>query len=306
MWMKLFPPTTLKMRMKKNLFKENVGIERKTMDSLCSPNDYLKKMSSTVEPLDHDSLEKAMRHLNQNVEFLQVDRYYADPVQMNQLIGLVSFVPSKEAIPDKDGIYGMMKVRGVYATDREANERAEFLIRNVDSFHDIYHVHVGRPFPITNSEKYSNEIKNIDIRKKTTQIISEDIVEKKRQEQKDMQEMKDREQQLLAESKRAQNDEPRDTFEEYITENVKRAQLIWTYHETKKKMDQMRLGFQKATERIQELDDSYPLYKDQYHDKYMEARRESGIPDDNDSFIQYLGLDLSISLEDAISISGST
>lgn len=259
-----------------------------------------------MEPLDHDALEKAMHHLNQKVEFLQVDRYYADPVQMNQLIGLVSFVPSKEAIPDKDGIYGMMKVRGVYATDREANERAEFLIRNVDSFHDIYHVHVGRPFPITNSEKYSNEIKNIDIRKKTTQIISEDIVEKKRQEQKDMQEMKEREQQLLAESKRAQNDEPRDTFEEYITENVKRAQLIWTYHETKKKMDQMRLGFQKATERIQELDDSYPLYKDQYRDKYMEARRESGIPENNDSFIQYLGLDLSISLEDAISISGST
>ena len=271
------------------------------MDSLCSPNDYMKKMSSTVEPLDHDSFEKAMEQLNQKKEFMQVDRYYADPVQMNQLISLVSFVPSKEARPDKDGIYGMMKVRGVYATEREANERAEFLIRNVDSFHDIYHVHVGRPFPITNSEKYSNEIKNIDIRKKTTQIISEDILEKKRQEQKEMQEMKEREQQLLEESRKAQNDEPRDTFEEYITENVKRAQLIWTYHETKKKMDQMRTGFLKATERIQELDESDPQFKDQYRDKYMEARRESGIPENNDSFIQYLGLDLSISLDEAVS-----
>jgi len=274
------------------------------MDSLCSPNDYLKKKSlSTVQPLDDVSFQKALDHLNQKSEFLQVDRYYADPVQLNQNIGLISFVPSKGAQPDKDGIYGMAKVRGIYATEREADERAEFLIRNVDSFHDIYHVPVGRPFPITNSDKFSNEIKNIDIRKKTTQIISEDIMDKKRQEQKEMQEMKEREHHLLEESRKAQNNEPRDTFEEYITENVKRAQLIWTYHETKKKMDQMRIGFQKATERIQELDENYPLYKDQYRDKYMEARRESGIPDNNDSFIQYLGMDLSISLENAV---GST
>jgi len=226
------------------------------------------------------------------MEYLQVDRYYADPAQMNQCIALHSFVPAKGAKPDKDGFFGMMKIRGVYATEKEANERAEFLIRNVDSFHDIYHSHVGRPFPVTVSDKFSNEIKSIDIRKKTTQIISEDLMEKKRQEQRDMQEIKDREKNLLEESRRAQNDEPRDEFEEYITENVKRAQLIWTYQETRKKMDQMKQGFKNATIRIQELNESHPEFQEQYKDKYMEARRSSGIPDDNDSFIQFLGLDI--------------
>ena len=274
------------------------------MDSLCSPNDYPstggREGVGVMEPLDGASLSKAFQELNKPIEYLQVDRYYADPPQMNQKISLVSFVPSKEARPDKDGIFGMMKVRGVYATEREANERAEFLIRNVDSFHDIYHSYVGRPFPVTTSDSYSNEIKSIDIRKKTTEIISEDIMEKKRQEQKEMEEIKEREKHLLEESQRAQQNEPRDAFEEYITENVKRAQLIWTYHETKKKMEQMVVGFKKATDRIIELDQTNEDFKERYRDKYMEARRSSGIPDDNDSFIQYLGMDLSMSIEEAV------
>jgi hypothetical protein len=267
------------------------------MHSLVSPSDkhlYPSTSTKQVEPLNVNELEEAMKHLNHNITFTQVDRYYADPPQMNQNISLFSFIPSKGATPDKDGIFGMAKIRGVYATPDESNERAEFLIRNVDSYHDIYHTYVGRPFPITTSEKYSNEIKNIDIRKKTTDIICEDILDKKRKEKREMEEIAEKEKKLLAESKKAINNEPMDEFEEYITENVKRAQLIWTYRETQKKMIQMKESFKNATIRISELDSTNPDYSNKYKDKYMEARRESGIPDDNDSFIKYLGLDMSI------------
>jgi hypothetical protein len=111
--------------------------------------------------------------------------------------------------------------------------------------------------------------------------------------------IKEREKQLLDESKRAQAGEPQDIFEEYITENVKRAQLVWTFHETKKKMVQMEESFKKATQRIKEIDELNPEFVNKYKDKYMQARRESGIPDDNDSFIKYLGLDLSACIENA-------
>ena len=97
----------------------------------------------------------------------------------------MSFVPSSGAKPDKDQIYGMMKVRGVYATEEEANERADFIIRNVDSYHEIFHCHVGRPFPITINDDYASSVKSIDIRKKTTELISEDILNKKRQEKEE-------------------------------------------------------------------------------------------------------------------------
>jgi hypothetical protein len=272
------------------------------MHSLIAPADrvsgsYEPKLSN--ETISDEQIKIAMEILSKNITFTQIDRYYADPFQPNQKIALVSFVPSKGAKPDKDNIYGMMKVRGVYATEEEANERAEFLIRNVDSYHDIYHTFVGRPFPITTSDGFSQEMKRIDIRKKTTEVISEDIMNKKNQEKQEMKEIQEREQQLLDESKRAQSGEPRDLFEEYITENVKRAQLAWTFHETLKKIDQMKESYAKATQRIIEINDLEPDYVNKYKDKYMEARRQSGIPDDNDSFIKYLGLDLTVDIVDA-------
>ena len=155
------------------------------MHSLVSPSDrknmpYAPK--NVEEPLNADQIQQAMEVKSKDITFAQVDRYYADPYQPNQKIALVSFVPSSGAKPDKDNIYGMMKVRGVYATEEEANERAEFLIRNVDSYHEVYHAYVGRPFPVTTSEGFANEVKKIDIRQKTTDVISEDILNKKKAE----------------------------------------------------------------------------------------------------------------------------
>ena len=154
------------------------------MNSLTAPSDRIEKIyePKCVEPLNMKELKNAMDELNKDIRYTQVERYYADPAILNQKIVLVSFIPSKGATPDKDNIYGMMKVRGVYPTEEEANERAEFLIHNIDSYHDIYHAYVGRPFPITTTEDYSQELKSIDIRKKTTELISEDILSKKRKE----------------------------------------------------------------------------------------------------------------------------
>jgi hypothetical protein len=193
----------------------------------------------------------------------------------------------------------MMKVRGVFATEEEANERAEFLIRNVDSYHDVYHAYVGRPFPITTAEGFSKELQSIDIRKKTTELISEDILSRKSKEKKEMQEIQEREKNLLEESKRAQAGDPDNPFDVYITTQVKRAQLAWTYHETLKKMEQMKKSFKETVDVIRKLDEEHPDFLHQYKDKYMEARKESGIPDDHDSFIKYLGLDLAVDIENA-------
>lgn len=271
------------------------------MHSLIAPSDRQPTYHQVkkLDPLSPTEVQSAFDTLNKDISFTQVDRYYADPPLLNQKVTLVSFVPAKGATPDKDNIYGMMKVRGTFATEEEANQRAEFLIRNVDSYHEIFHALVGRPFPVTTADHFASSIKSIDIRKKTTELISEDILSKKRQEKMEMEDIQDREKKLLEESKRAQEGLPIDPFDEYITENVKRAQLVWTFHETRKKMLQMRSTFEKATVRIRELDQLHPDFVNQYEQKYMEARRASGIADDNDSFIKYLGLDLLTDIEDA-------
>ena len=270
-------------------------------DSLLSPQDRRRDTTANTsaagvhsrsEPaLSTASLVQAVETLNKDLTYVKVDRRYCDPPLTNQKIVLVSFTPSKTAKPDADNIYGMMKVRGVFATEQEANEYSEKLIREVDSLHEIYHAWVGRPFPVTTATGYEKELKSIDIRKKTVDMISEDILSRRRADEKELHEIQDKEKRLLEESKKAQNDEPLDPFDGYITEQVKRAQLIWTYKETQKKTLQIKDILKTSNKTIEELEEKNPDYLGRYREKYMKARRDAGIKDDDDSFIKYLGID---------------
>jgi len=267
------------------------------MDTLASPVDrrasnetYNVGAKYTPSLTDEESAE-AFADLKKDMPYIRVDRRYADPPIADQKIVLVSFVPSKTAVPDKDNIYGMMKVRGVFATEQEANDYSENLIRNVDSLHEIYHAWVGRPFPVTTATGFEKELKTIDIRKKTIDLISDDILSRRREDEKELKEIQEKEKRLLDESKKAREDLPADPFDQYITEQVKRAQIIWTYRETKKKMDQMKDIVQSSNEAIAKMEAENPDFIHQYREKYMKARRDAGIPDDDESFIRYLGQD---------------
>ena len=107
-------------------------------NSLTSPSD--RDPARTYQPnqgsraLTEEEVKNAMNTLNNKKFenfFLKVERRYADPVESMQRIGLFSFVPAKGATPNEKGVYGFAKLRGNYPTDQEANERAEYLIRNV-------------------------------------------------------------------------------------------------------------------------------------------------------------------------------
>lgn len=262
--------------------------------SLIAPADRTSNtLSLSKESIPENEVPVAMKALNKDIRFTQVEKYYADPTIYGQNICLVSFIPSRGAKPDKDNIYGMMKVRGVFGSEQEANDRAEYLIKNVDSYHEIYHTYVGRPFPITTSDMYSNEIETIDIKKKTTDVISQDILAKKKHEKDEIEQMKTREKNLLEESKKHDEDSPLDEFEQYITQQVKRAQLIWTYKETLKKVEQMKESIQKSSLIIKDMELDNPDFIEKYKEKYYQARKEANLKEEDDnSFLQYLGKDL--------------
>jgi hypothetical protein len=222
-------------------------------------------------------------------KFPRVDKTYADPPVNLQTYGLFSFVPAKGATPNENGVYGFAKLRGNFSTESEADQRAEFIIRNVDSYHQIYHTYVGRPFPVTVSSKYSADTSEIDIRKETTKTLSTSVKEKKLEEKKVIDDMKQREEQLLAESKRDPNDV--DPFDTYITMKVKKAQLTWTYLEHEKKMAEVRTILRGTKKSLDEMDSEFPDFKNQYFNKYMEARRSAGFDDKSitqDNFMKFL------------------
>jgi hypothetical protein len=262
-------------------------------NSLTSPSDrnpdrsYIPNQGHPV--LSEDDVKVAMETLDNNKyvrKFLRVERKYADPVEPMQRIGLISFVPAKGATPNEKGVYGFAKLRGNYATDSEASERAEYLIRNSDSYHQIYHAYVGRPFPCTMSSDYTENTTEVDIRKTMTESISASIKEKKNDERREIKEVEDREQQLLAESKQ----EEEDPIEFYTTLRVKKAQVTWTYIETQKKLDEMKQTIIKTRDQIEVMEKDSDTYATNYFKKYCDARSKSGLDNSTtqDTFMKFL------------------
>lgn len=267
------------------------------MSSLTAPSDRDPKMKlnpSSTKQLTDNELKNAMNDLVQtNVvkNYPKLERVYVDPPLINQVYSLHSFIPSKNAKPDKDGIYGMVKFRGSFQTKEEAFKRAETLIRTADSYHKIYTGFVGRPFPITVESRFSQEKIDIDLKKKTQEVVSENIMEKKREEQKQVEDIKKREENLISRQKENKDNDP---FEQYITNQVKRAQLYWTYTETQKKMDEMKNIIIKTRKLIKDTEKDHPEYLTKYKEKYMKARNLANIPNDDNSFVKFLGQDLDI------------
>ena len=261
-------------------------------NSLTSPGDRDPNHKSTLKggipPLNDEQVIEGMNELivkDYVQKFPKVERLYADPPIPQQKYGLFSFVPSKGATPDKDGFYGFAKLRGNYDTQREADEKAEEIIRKVDSYHKIYYTYVGRPFPCTVSSKYSAESTEIDIRKKTTEVISENIKEAKDDEQRQIREIKEKEDELLRDTTEKVADDPYDIYTE---KKVKMAQLSWVYLEHKQKLEDVKNSIIKTRGQLIDMDNENSDYGLKFYNKYMDARRKSGLSTDDASFMRYL------------------
>jgi hypothetical protein len=254
--------------------------EQTIENSLTAPSDRNPdrsyKPNQGYPPLSEEEVKNALDVLD-NTKFVKkfsnVERRYADPIDPMQRIGLISFVPAKGATPNDKGVYGFAKLRGNYPTDREASERAEFLIRNVDSYHQLYHTYVGRPFPLTESSDYSAETSEIDIRQSMTESVSASIKGKKNDERQQIKEIEERENKLKEESKK----EDEDPVDFYTTLRVKKAQIVWTYLETAKKLEEMKEIIIKTRAQITDMDKEDKSYSENYFKKYCDARSESGL-----------------------------
>ena len=270
-------------------------------NSLTAPEDRDREKgwrpSAGKAPLAESEVTEAMKALNDTSfidKFPKVDRAFADPVLPMQNISLFSFTPAKGATPNENGVFGFGKIRGTFNLPQEAEERAEFIIRNVDSTHQVFHTYTGRPFPLTNSSKYSAETSEIDIRKEITKATSNNVKERRQTDEQTVKEIKTREEALLAESK--QDPEDVDPYDEYITLRVKKAQLTWTFLEHKKKMAEIVPIVAKTKERLVELDEQDPEFQKKYLEKYMAARKEAGLSDDSakENFLQFLVEDVDL------------
>ena len=260
-----------------------------SQNTLTAPADRNKEhlFDFNKEPLNNEQVEIAKEELV-NKEHIKLypaqERAFADPSIDEQEYCLVSFVPSVTAKPDKDGIYGMVKVRGTYNTLEKCDKRAEFLIREVDSVHKIYIAGVGKPFPITNMSTFSKDINKVKIQ----DMLSEELQHEKTKEQKELEEIRAREKEILERNKKPQEELKPDIEEQYITNRVKKAQLTWTYINTMKKLKDMQANIVSCRGKIAEMDESNPELKSSYLDRYNAALKKVNLEQETDSFIMYL------------------
>lgn len=277
------------------------------MDKLVDKVDMLSKtlVDQNRKELNRSETEEARKCLvNQNLLFPRSVKSTTDPILMGQEYGLISFTPAHDVQPNKNGIYGVMKLRGNFSTIDESEKYAEKLIRTHDSYNEIHVVRTGQVFPLTKKAELVEETINVDINKEADKIVSESVKEKRNKEKVEMKTIQEREKKLLKENQEILKDEyKQDPIDEYTMLRVKKAQLMWTLIQTKKRInDEILPALKKTKKSIMEMNEEYPEFDKMYYDRYIEARKSVGIENqdklDYSYFMKYLLDDNDISLND--------
>lgn len=243
------------------------------MDSF-SPNDI------KAEPLNASETAAAVSDLFSPVKFRSVNRKLVDPAKPGEpRFALFSFAKSAGSTADKDGFFGVAKIRGVFYTEAEAANRAEEIIREVDSSNSIFTAICGQPFPIVD-RGHSAELTEIDVSKKTEKIISDNVKAKRKAEEKEIREIEERRQELMNDDGTIkESDNPEDA---YVQKRLKLAQLRYNIKEHRSKAEQCEEMEKETVKDLIDAQKDHPEYEENYIKRYQAARRKANIPEDTD------------------------
>jgi ribosomal protein L29 len=237
-------------------------------------------------PLDKESTMAATNELSKKPPdlFKKSERRYVDPPIPDQQISLFSFMPSKDAKPDKHGIYGFAKIRGTYANEEQAQQRAIYIIQQVDSVNKIFHVKTGMPFPVSTRSDFSCKIDNVDLTANAKETISNLVRQAGDEDKKQIQEIRDRELQLKADvSKTSEQHKAELTpLDKYIFARKKLSDNLYVFVEHKKQLACIKTVICDAQKESEMIENEYPYVLDEYKEKYEQAARESGINESMD------------------------
>ena len=242
--------------------------------------------------LTNEQVEVAKKELTNDsfvrLQFPRVVRARVDPPLAQQNYCVFTFVPSKDAKPDNDGCFGVLKIRGTFPTPSEAEEFSERVIRTVDSYNENIIGYVGREFPLTLDDKFCLSTKEVDIRTKMDKIAVDNIKSQREMDKKEMEELQEKRKELLSDTT-DKKEVVIDDIEYYTQLRVKRANLRMLQEECEKKIKECGRILKKTTSEINELDDKHPQYKNEYEEKYKRAVDAIGTDNaESSKMIQYM------------------
>lgn len=261
------------------------AIERKGVLECLANGEHVAK-PIPAPPLTDEQTRLALGDLFVRLRYPKMERKLVDPAIDGQSTALFSFVPAKGAKANKKGVFGFAKFRGAFRTDEEAAERAEYIVREVSDLDTIYHVDMGVPFPVTVSSDYSAKVEKVDTTKEASKAYAAETKAKKALEKKEIDEVKARQENLESESEK----EISDVTERYSMLRAKKAQLVWTYIETEKKMKEYQRSIISTIADIKAIDDVDPGPQKAFLAKYIAKRRAVGISEEKlrESMFRYM------------------
>lgn len=216
-------------------------------------------------------------------------KHSVDPELSGQRYYIWTFIPSKEATPDKDGCYGVGKIRGCFPTVDEADDRATFLIRDFDSYNKAYIGAVGSYFPVTSNTIYSKEINDVkegkpgsmydgkdgeQVAKKCHQIEKDEIARVRAEQVKEKEKFEDSKKKIEQEVK---NPLPETDIVKYTDHLLDRGKVIIELKQTKEAyMSKLKVLYS-LDKKICMLDEQFPDYREKSIGQYRKRGEESGM-----------------------------
>lgn len=294
---------------------EKVSKKEPTMMKMNRLFDLLSNKNRDTKEL---SVEEATLARNElcNKNYLQCNfpkqvRANVDPPIDSQNLCMFNFIPSPKCVPDNDGCYGIVKFRGAFSEERHADTWADKIVRKVDSLNTNYYARVGHYFPLLkDGSMYADKNREVNLRKKIDDSVKTNAKNQREQEQQDMDEIKERQNNLLKESSKAtvkdnvnnakfdeesekqeqkvEEETVVDDLDSYVTLRVKKSHLQARIEDCERIIKESKKALENCRKEITDKDEKHPDFKGKFMDRYRETLEKTGIDINSSPYIKYL------------------
>jgi len=169
-------------------------------------------------------------------------------------------------------IYGVGKIRGAYTNLLEAEDASDYIVKNIDSSNSVFICKIGEPFPLV-VKGFAEEVKKVDVKNIIEQSMIENIRQKKAREQKEIEELKQREQHL----KESVEISPHfSDLDNYITMRVGLANNRYTQEKARQMIVDLEVKEKDLISKLLELETEHPTFEKEFMDRYMAGRKSVG------------------------------
>jgi len=226
---------------------------------------------------------------------------YDDKEVRNQKYGLFTFTPAPDVQPDKNGLYGIIRLRGNFSTIEKADDHANYLITKVSSYDEILYAMIGRDCPVAaDSTKFCQELKEIDVQKEMEKVTVQNLrkkIELEKKEAGDVLERKkkmDEMNQLVEKINKAGGVQKLEiNLERYTELRVKNANLRIRKTELIQKLAECAVSLSKTRKEILSANEESKLeFVDKFMNNYIDALKKIGAPIDANPTVLQLRRDL--------------